>query len=147
MELKTNITASGGECGTIENPVPPSLPIVSNSGYIWPVQGGLSQYYWQGHAGIDITSSYGALIVSTAGGIVEWAGWSDAGCGIGVGVRHSDGSKAVYCHLSETQVTAGQEIAQGFVLGKIGLTGWTTGSHLHFELWVGGWPQNPLNYL
>jgi len=145
QQLIVDVPTVGRECGMIDDPVSAPAPPL-NVGFIWPINGGISQGYWQGHAAIDILAPYGATIVSSNGGTVQWAGWS-GGCGLGISIIHTDGSKAVYCHLSETWVLAGQAIGQGTGIGAVGLTGWTTGSHLHFELWIGGWPQNPLNYL
>ncbi|MEE8346638.1 MAG: M23 family metallopeptidase, partial [Dehalococcoidia bacterium] len=76
--------------------------------------------------------------------LVTGANW---GLGEYVIIRHPDGSETVYAHLSAIYVSQGQTVAQGEQVGAIGCTGYCTGPHLHFELWIGGAPVDPLAYL
>ncbi len=62
-------------------------------------------------------------------------------------VNHGNGMQTWYQHLSSMNVTVGQTVARGQVIGNVGTTGISTGPHLHFEVHVGGVPVNPLNYL
>lgn len=126
-------------------PEPTATPIPS-PGYIWPIGGAIGTYYSGWHPGLDIGGWYGQTVAASRAGQVVWSGW-DAGCGITVRVAHDNGSRTVYCHLSETWVGIGQYVAQGEGVGTVGSTGYSFGAHLHFELWVGGVPVDPLGYL
>jgi murein DD-endopeptidase MepM/ murein hydrolase activator NlpD len=138
--------------GGVEPPPPP--PPVASSGYIWPFHGPISSYFGEPrgagyHRGIDIDGfgSYGAPILAAASGTVVVAAWDTWGLGYHVIIQHDDGSRTVYAHLSEIWVTHGQYVGQGHAVGALGSTGYSTGPHLHFEVWIGGVPVDPLLYL
>lgn len=127
---------------------------VSSMGYIWPFYGNITTYFGEArgygyHKGIDLDGfgSYGAPIAAAASGTVMVAAWDDWGLGYHVVIEHDDGSRTVYGHLSEIWVSAGQYVSQGEAVGALGSTGYSTGAHLHFELWIGGVPVDPLGYL
>ncbi len=134
---------------------PPAAPPPTSSGYIWPFSGSISSPFgeYRGgssyHVGMDIDAfgRYGAPVVAAASGTVVLATYSDWGLGSYVVIRHGDGSETVYAHLSDVWVAQGQSVAQGEQVGAIGCTGYCTGPHLHFEVWIGGSPVNPLGYL
>ena len=69
------------------------------------------------------------------------------GYGNAVVVDHGGGVTTLYGHMSGFNVSNGQSVSQGAVLGYVGCTGSCTGDHLHFEVRVNGSPQDPLNYL
>ncbi len=96
---------------------------------------------------IDGFGRYGAPVVAAASGTVVLATYSDWGLGTYVTIRHADGSETVYAHLSTAYVAQGQSVGQGEQIGAIGCTGYCTGPHLHFELWIGGSPVNAPAYL
>jgi murein DD-endopeptidase MepM/ murein hydrolase activator NlpD len=62
-------------------------------------------------------------------------------------IDHGNGFVTLYAHLSVVQVQVGQRVGRGDVLGQMGSTGRSTGTHLHFEIRQGGALQNPLNFL
>jgi len=133
---------------------PPPPPVAASSGYAWPFRGAITTYFGEAsgngyHRGIDIdgVGAYGAPIGAAAGGTVVLAAWDDWGLGYRVMLQHADGSRTVYGHLSDIWVTPGQVVSQGEAVGALGSTGYSTGAHLHFELWIGGGPVDPLNYL
>jgi murein DD-endopeptidase MepM/ murein hydrolase activator NlpD len=135
-------------------PPPPAAVILPSYGYIWPYYGPVTTYFGEPsgfgyHKGIDLDGfgNWGAPISSIAGGTVVLATWDDWGLGYHVIVDHGDGSRSVYAHLSEIWVSQGQWVNQGDVVGALGSTGYSTGAHLHFELWIGGVPVDPLAYL
>ena len=132
---------------------------VSSSGFIWPVPSVhtiSSPYgYREGgefHTGLDLADGhcYGATIVASKGGTVEWAGYDDSGYGNYVIINHGDGYKTLYGHCSSVYVSQGQKVSQGQSIAAIGSTGQSYGNHLHFEVRTGDQRsdrQNPLNYV
>lgn len=119
--------------------------------YIKPVSGGsLSSTYggrWGTfHKGVDWSVSVGTPVKAAAAGKVVRAGfYSDYGyC---VDIQHSDGSMTRYAHLNSISVSNGQSVSQGQTIAASGNTGYSTGPHLHFEIWINGSTVNPLNYV
>ncbi len=98
------------------------------------------------HAGIDLTAPVGTPVRAAACGVVEQAG-TESGYGRIVCVRHSTTFVTCYAHLSSIARGKGSAIAQGQVIGRVGMTGRTSGPHLHFETRVGGTARNPEPYL
>lgn len=98
------------------------------------------------HAGVDIAAPTGTPVSAAQGGTVSYASRMD-GYGNVIFVDHPDGSQTRYAHLSSIGVTKGQKVDVGSNIGKVGSTGNSTGPHLHFEVRIGGKPQNPLNYV
>ena len=98
------------------------------------------------HTGIDISAPIGTPVHATADGIVLHAGWN-GGYGRCVIVDHGNNYQTWYAHLSRMDVIEGQEIRQGEVLGLVGSSGRSTGSHLHYEVRIGSTPVNPYRFL
>ena len=98
------------------------------------------------HSGIDLAAPYGTLVKAADGGQVVQAGYF-GGYGYSVMLYHGGGFATWYAHLSSINVSMGQFVQRGQVIGLVGSTGWTTGPHLHFEVRINGAPQNPLAYL
>ncbi len=126
----------------------------SSSGYIWPFVGPITSDFYDArgsgiHAAIDIDAfgRCGAPVVAAASGTVVLAGWDTGGLGNRIVIRHADGSETLYAHLSEIYVGYGQAVAQGETIGAIGSTGYSTGCHLHFAIYIGGVAVDPLDYL
>lgn len=120
------------------------------SGFTWPVNGGLSQYFSWYHTGIDITSPFGAPIVAAQSGkvIKMSVGTWDGGYGTNIVIDGGNGYSSLYSHMSGVNVSIGSEVTAGqTVVGWIGMTGKTTGPHLHFEIRSNGVPVNPLGFL
>jgi len=113
----------------------------------WPVLGRITQGYWYGHRAIDIGAPTGSAVLVTDGGFVSFAGWTDVGYGYLIVVDHTNGFATYYAHLSNIYVFAGQAVDRGQVIGAVGITGWSTGPHLHFEVRYYGVQQNPRAYL
>ena len=130
--------ASGGPV-----PIPKSSGggrTVTVGSWIWPVSGSsyISQTFWSGHHAIDIAAQYGTAVVAAAGGTVVMAGWrSYTGGGNVVWIMHGAKLYSTYNHLSTWSVRVGQTVSAGQVIAHVGLTGVTTGPHLHFEVWLG----------
>lgn len=127
-------------------------------GYIWPTSstryvtstfGGRSSPGGIGstnHQGVDIGAPYGSAILAAKGGTVIQAGWN-GGYGISVTIAHGDGVTTIYGHMCDWNVSAGQSVAQGQVIGWCGSTGNSTGAHIHYGMYVGGSAIDPLPYL
>jgi murein DD-endopeptidase MepM/ murein hydrolase activator NlpD len=96
------------------------------------------------HTGIDFTASSGADVRAAASGRIVHAGWDSGGYGYLVTLRHGDGVRTMYAHLSAVLVHRGQRIAAGSRLGRVGATGHAFGPHLHFEVRVRGAAVDPL---
>jgi murein DD-endopeptidase MepM/ murein hydrolase activator NlpD len=122
----------------------------SESGFIWPVpleEGWIPKWYRLDHPGIDIILTEGTQIRAAAAGTIEFSGWNNQGFGNLVVIDHGNGYRTLYAHQSERLVVEGQTVAQGDVVGLVGMTGNATDPHLHFEIRVGYDPVNPCDYL
>jgi len=124
--------------------------------FMWPVAGWVKSGFGprihpifgtrRFHSGIDIVASYGTLVKAADGGQVVQAGYF-GGYGYSIMLYHGGGFATWYAHLSSINVSMGQVVQRGQVIGLVGSTGWSTGPHLHFEVRINGTPQNPLAYL
>lgn len=156
-------SVSGAPSGSTYIPVTPS-----QSGFAWPAPGFsyISSYFgprWgRNHNGIDV-GDYGIMggsaVASQAGTVISvvnccthnFAKNYSCGCGGGYGnyviISHDGTYSTVYAHLTSAYVSVGDYVKQGDVIGSMGSTGHSTGAHLHFEVRVNGYPQNPLNFV
>jgi len=123
---------------------------------IWPVRGQITEGFGQRldpfsgegvfHSGVDISTPYGTRVESSGDGIILQAG-VESGYGNEIVVDHGFGMTTKYGHLSKIFVVVGQEVKRGQVIGAVGMTGRTTGPHLHYEVIVNDTPVNPMKYL
>ena len=97
---------------------------------------------WKAHLGVDYAAPIGTAVRSVGDGVVEFAG-VQSGYGNVIKVKHTSQISTVYAHLSHINVRVGQAVPQGQVIGQVGMTGWSTGPHLHFEYRVGGAYTDP----
>ncbi len=126
---------------------PKSSPLIAGNKMAWPTSGyRITQYYSWRHNAIDVANKVGTPIYAADAGTVEYIGWG-TGYGNQIVVNHGGGKKTRYAHLSKFYCQKGQEIGKGEAIGAMGSTGWSTGSHLHFEVIIGGAKYNPLNYV
>ncbi|MEM6482012.1 MAG: M23 family metallopeptidase [Pseudomonadota bacterium] len=98
------------------------------------------------HNGVDFAARHGTPIHATADGVVKKAEWQ-SGYGRVVIVEHEFGMETRYGHLSRFRVKPGQRVSRGQQIGDMGNTGRSTGTHLHYEIRVGGKPINPMIYI
>ena len=123
---------------------------VSSSGWSWPASGPVTSgfgYRWgRMHEGIDIGAPDRSAIYAATSGTVSYAG-PMGGYGNLVLVDHGGGVVTAYAHQSSILVGVGTSVAAGQQIGLVGSTGNSTGPHLHFEVRVGGSPQDPMAYL
>ncbi|MDT4967352.1 MAG: hypothetical protein QOJ64_2089 [Acidobacteriota bacterium] len=124
---------------------------------IWPVEGSLESGFGvrrnpfggsslESHEGQDIETAFGTPVAAAASGTVTIAGTQN-GYGNVVYIDHGNGLSTRYGHLSQIDVTVGQTIMRGEVLGRVGSTGRSTGPHLHYEVRINNEPVNPRHYL
>jgi murein DD-endopeptidase MepM/ murein hydrolase activator NlpD len=98
------------------------------------------------HGGLDIDGNRGDSILAPANGIVTKAGWH-GGYGNLIEIDHGNGLTTRYGHLSQGNVTVGDTVQRGQLIGLIGSTGRSTGPHLHYELRMNDKPINPRRLL
>ena len=98
------------------------------------------------HNGTDFAAPHGTPIRSTADGIVTYVGWQSA-YGRLIKIKHDFGIETRYAHLSKFRVKKGQRVSRGQHIGDMGNTGRSTGTHLHYEIRIGGKPINPMKYI
>jgi murein DD-endopeptidase MepM/ murein hydrolase activator NlpD len=135
----------------------PSGPMPTGGGSLaWPAAGSVTSPYGYRihpifgysrlHSGVDIGAGYGSPVVSGDDGEVAFVGVM-SGYGNVVVVDHGGGMATTYNHLSSFQVSTGQSVERGQVVGAVGCTGWCTGPHLHFEVRINGSAVDPMPYL
>ncbi|NEY88934.1 DUF5930 domain-containing protein [Tabrizicola oligotrophica] len=98
------------------------------------------------HEGTDIAGPYGTPIYSTADGVVTHAGWA-SGYGRLVKIQHAFGIETRYGHLAQIRVSVGQKVSRGDQIGDMGNSGRSTGTHLHYEVRIGGDAVNPMTFI
>jgi murein DD-endopeptidase MepM/ murein hydrolase activator NlpD len=135
-----------------------SNPLIARTAVpsIWPVRGQITAGFGQRmdpfsgegafHNGIDISVPFGTRVEAAADGIVLEAG-PESGYGNEILIDHGYGFITKYGHLSRIFVVVGQVLKRGQVIGAVGMTGKTTGPHLHYEVHVKDTPVNPTKYL
>ncbi|MEM9137481.1 MAG: M23 family metallopeptidase [Cyanobacteria bacterium P01_F01_bin.42] len=101
---------------------------------------------YEGHDGVDLLGDYGTPIYATAGGNAERAHYG-GGYGYHVLIKNSQGYETLYAHLSKLAVQPGQEIQQGQLVGYMGSTGRSTGTHLHYSIYYWGKAIDPKPYM
>jgi murein DD-endopeptidase MepM/ murein hydrolase activator NlpD len=123
---------------------------------LWPVEGRITgpfgaridPFNGEGafHRGVDISTSYGYPVVAPADGQIAYADFM-SGYGRMVVIEHAHDIATRYGHLASFAVSEGQSVKRGEVIGYVGMSGRSTGPHLHYEVWVHHTPVNPYKYL
>lgn len=124
--------------------MPVNTPVRFTSGF-----GGRNDPFgrgWRRHEGQDMAGSYGAPILATADGTVTYAGWEN-GYGRLVKIQHDFGIETRYGHLSQIRVNVGDRVSRGDRIGDMGNSGRSTGTHLHYEIRIGGDAINPMTFI
>lgn len=130
------------------NVLTPDAGAVSGTGsFVWPGFGRLTQPFRWYHKGLDIANHDGGAIVAADNGKVVVSGWTNSGYGNHVIIDHGNGYQTLYGHLSSISVQVGTRVNRGAVIGQMGSTGRSTGTHLHFEIRTNGGNVDPLGYL
>jgi len=123
---------------------------------LWPVEGQITGSFGERidpfngegafHSGVDIGSNYGHPVIAPADGVVTATDFM-GGYGKAIVLDHGHGITTRYGHLSGYAVVAGQRVHRGDVIGYVGLSGRSTGPHLHYEVRINDTPVNPYKYL
>ena len=128
--------------GVMAWPVPGYTRITSPFGYrTHPITG-----VYKLHSGTDIGAPSGSAFVAANDGVVVKAGWNNA-YGNMVIVDHGGGIQTLYAHGSSISVDVGQTVSKGEQVLRVGMTGYATGPHAHFEVRINGEPVEPLDYI
>ena len=132
---------------TYRQPFKGQYPITQEYGVVIP---GVT-YKDRPHTGIDYGCPKGTPILASGDGFVKFSDYDNSGYGHLITIQHPDNKVTMYAHLSQRNVSAGQQVKQGDVIGLSGSTGNSTGPHLHFEarkIWC-DWRshQNPMTFL
>jgi murein DD-endopeptidase MepM/ murein hydrolase activator NlpD len=127
---------------------PSHVEVPSGDKMAWPTTARrISQYFSWRHIGLDIDGNFGDPIWAADDGIVIKSVCMKTGYGCHVIIDHGGGKTTLYGHFQKLYVKEGQRVVRGDVLGEMGSTGRSTGSHLHFEVRFGGKRYNPLSYI
>lgn len=119
--------------------------------YIKPCVGkfssGFGARWGRMHSGVDLAAPVGTDIIASDAGTVKKAEWNNGGYGNLVVIDHGNGVETWYAHCNELLVKAGDVVEQGELIARVGNTGRSTGSHLHFEVRIGGNAVDPTGYV
>ena len=159
-ELKSSALSgaamSGISLGMVQNVTMADWQRANSSPNLWPVEGQITGSFGERidpfngegafHNGVDIASSYGQPVIAPADGVVTFAD-TEGGYGRFIIIEHGHGITTRYGHLAGFAVAAGQQIHRGDTIGYVGLSGRSTGPHLHYEVRINDIPVNPHKYL
>jgi len=130
--------------------------VATTSPTLWPVMGPITGAFGERvdpfngegafHSGVDISCGYGQPVLAPADGVVTYADFYN-GYGRMLQVDHGNGISTRYGHLSGFAVADGQTVHKGQVIGYVGLSGRSTGPHLHYEVRIHDTPVNPHKFL
>lgn len=148
IEVNTNPTTNNNSAvAKVGNKYDPS--------WAWPAEGAncyISQYFHAGHKAIDIAGcGYNSNIHAAHDGVVVTAGSKQTN-GNYIVIRHDNGYHTMYAHLASIYVSVNQRVKKNDIIGGMGSTGYSTGTHLDFSIWKDGYPyyggiqQNPLYF-
>ena len=152
----TGATMTGISLGLIRNVTTADWARANSAPNLWPVEGPVTGSFGERtdpfngegafHSGIDISASVGQAVVAPADGIVLYADFL-GGYGRAVMIEHGHGISTRYGHLASFAVSPGQQVHRGDTIGFVGLSGRSTGPHLHYEVRINDTPVNPYKYL
>jgi murein DD-endopeptidase MepM/ murein hydrolase activator NlpD len=153
--LQTEAVSREESLSELEKLLEAKKEILVHTPSVWPTPGWVTSGFGfrtnpftgltQMHEGVDISNRTGSPIVAPADGIVSDIG-NDLAHGKIVVISHGFGMTTRYSHLSMALVKIGQRVKRGDKIAEVGMTGKTTGPHLHYELRINGIPANPTRY-
>ncbi len=152
----TGATMTGLFLGLTRNATTADWLQANSAPNLWPLEGAVTGSFGERidpfngegafHSGVDIASSYGQSVIAPADGVVIFADFL-GGYGRAIVIDHGHGITTRYGHLANFAVTPGQQVNRGDTIGYVGLSGRSTGPHLHYEVRINDTPVNPHKYL
>jgi len=152
----TGATTTGLSLGLTRNATTADWLRANSAPNLWPVEGQVTGSFGERidpfngegafHTGVDIAALVGQPVVAPADGVVDFADFM-GGYGRAVILEHGHGIVTRFGHLSGFAVASGQHIHRGDIIGYVGLSGRSTGPHLHYEVRINDTPVNPYKYL
>jgi hypothetical protein len=134
-----------GACGEI------AYGAIGTGTFVWPSTehyiSGFDYHPAANHPAIDIGAHLGNPIFAADTGVVVYAGWNNFGYGNVIVIDHGNGYQTLYAHQASIIVGCGESVYKGETIGYVGMTGNTSGPHLHFEMWYGDSHVNPHDYV
>lgn len=123
--------------------------VTTKSQYQFPLEStsGMSQSYHGLHAGVDLRALRGTAVLAMDNGVIIEVEKIKIGYGHFVRIAHNGTMSSLYAHLDQVNVKPGDKIERGTKIGTVGMTGWSTGPHLHFEVQVGNKAVNPMKFI
>lgn len=123
--------------------------VTTKTQYQFPLETtlGMSQGFHALHAGVDLRAPRGTMVYAMDDGVVVEVEKVLVGYGHFVRIAHADTLSTLYAHLDKVEVKPGDKVGRGENIGTVGVTGWSTGPHLHFEIYVGNKAVNPMGYI
>lgn len=131
----------------VKQTTPNAGSVTASGNFVWPTGGTITQRFVWYHKGIDIANHSAPAVLAADAGTVSVPSYMPGGYGNYVVIDHGNGYRTLYAHMAQINVIGGQTVRRGDVIGKMGSTGRSTGTHLHFEVIAGGSYQDPLNVL
>lgn len=154
--LQSEATSRGESLSELEKLLETKKEILTHTPSIWPVLGWVTSGFGfrtnpftgltQMHEGIDISNRVGTLVAAPADGIISDMG-SDLAHGRILVISHGFGTSSRFSHLNKVFVKVGQKVKRGDKVAEVGMTGKSTGPHLHYEVRLNGIPVNPVRYI
>ena len=156
QQKQKSSASSSGSSGSSSSGSQSSQTTASASGFLWPIASShrvTSPFGWRTHpitgrqnlhGGIDIAAPNGTPIMASKAGVVVISQYGSS-YGNYVVISHPDGTRTLYAHMSQRNVSAGDTVSQGQTVGLVGSTGSSTGNHLHFETWTGSSSSSRVN--
>ena len=154
--LQSEATSRGESLSELEKLLETKKEILTHTPSIWPVLGWVTSGFGfrtnpftgltQMHEGIDISNRVGTVVAAPADGIISDMG-SDLAHGRILVISHGLGMTSRFGHLNKVFVKVGQQVKRGDKVAEVGMTGKTTGPHLHYEVRLNGIPVNPVRYI
>lgn len=139
----SNLLASETQATEVSLISQPESQLITQTTLEKPLDGRLAQGFNGFHRGIDILDPVGTPIKSIADGVIIEASFGRLGWGNTVVVQHANGLSSRYAHMDKINMIVGDQINKDQVLGTVGMTGWTTGPHLHLEVYQNGRAIDP----
>jgi len=148
--------STGISLGLTQNVTPADWLRANSAPNLWPVEGPVTGSFGERtdpfngegafHCGVDISASVGQAVIAPADGVVIFADFM-GGYGRAIALDHGHGITTRYGHLASFAVGFGQYVHRGDTIGYVGLSGRSTGPHLHYEVRINDTPVNPHKYL